>query len=174
MFYVYSLSKRGCEFQSRPGVCVAYTQCSPFLHLLDNLVKPVQTLIGGLVRKSYICGLINGGGDVIHPAVCCPDETSSLKMINTTSPHEEDTESQKEVEETQMASLHQEEMETVQQEEEMKVINLLKKKEEVETEQEEENDLECHPALQYLAHKDACGISLVDNVEARPLKGKFK
>ena len=44
---VSSVPAAGCGFLSSGGRCVAYTQCAPFLHLLDTLLKPVDPRIGG-------------------------------------------------------------------------------------------------------------------------------
>ena len=132
--------------------------------------------------------MINSGDDVTHPAVCCPDERPSLQMINVTSLHEEEgeTERQEHDDETQMTSPDKLETETEQQEEdEMQMISL--QQENVDTEPEEEasvhqvggevdqddDDQGTRSAAEYLAHKDACGISLVDNLKSRPSQGKY-
>ena len=44
---VSSVPAAGCGFLSSGGRCVAYTQCAPFLHLLDTVLKPVDPRIGG-------------------------------------------------------------------------------------------------------------------------------
>ena len=44
---VSSVPAAGCGFRSSGGRCVAYTQCAPFLHLLDTVLKPVDPRIGG-------------------------------------------------------------------------------------------------------------------------------
>ena len=67
--------REGCGMQQGgEAECVTYNQCSPFVQLLVNLVKPLDPVVPSMVRSSWLCGTeeVEGGGGQVLPQVCCP------------------------------------------------------------------------------------------------------
>jgi len=65
---------------------VVFSQCSPFLEMMENLQKPLHPSVPALVRSSYLCGVTTASTGNKLPKVCCP--SAALKVVSKDEPEE--------------------------------------------------------------------------------------
>ena len=85
--YKTNLGVVGCKITpyGRPGSCIPFFYCKPFVHLISNLTKPFPSYFPSLVKRSLVCGKQHVGGFNV-PKVCCPPGSFSEKEEVSTSP----------------------------------------------------------------------------------------
>ena len=92
----FSLSSLGdsgfCALQEGGAAsCVPYNKCSPFIRMIDNLIKPLTKAVPFIMQEVYLCGVDTDLGLNI-PSICCPDQALSVTEINTKEEEEEEEE----------------------------------------------------------------------------------
>jgi len=72
---VVTAGKNTCKFQDGgPGTCVGYTQCHPFVKLLENMRKPLPLEVPSLIKEVFLCGFEMQSDSSVVPKICCPNE----------------------------------------------------------------------------------------------------
>ena len=90
-FSLSSMADTGfCSLQEgRPATSVAYNKCSPFIRMIDNLIKPLTKAVPFIMQEVYLCGVDTELGLNI-PRICCPDQALAGKEISTEEEEEEE------------------------------------------------------------------------------------
>ena len=74
MFLIFTIVEFECaptHQYGRPGSCILFFHCKPFVHLISNLTRPFPSDFSSLVKHSLLCGEKHVGGFNL-PKVCCP------------------------------------------------------------------------------------------------------
>ena len=76
-----SLADSGsCSLQQGGAAsCVGYNKCPPFIHMIDNLIKPLTKAVPFIMQEVYLCGVDTDLGLNI-PRICCPDQALGLTV----------------------------------------------------------------------------------------------
>ena len=84
-FSMAALAEPGfCSLQEGGAAsCVAYNKCSPFIRMIDNLIKPLTKAVPFIMQEVYLCGVDTELGLNI-PRICCPDQALAVAEINIT------------------------------------------------------------------------------------------